>query len=144
MIPCGMYRGRRKADVLTFRLNDDAGRPENVPDRSQVETNITELDHLESLPIEIAPYRLLHHPDHTGAPESHACSAYGGRGKAPPLPGDGRYRPAICRIALGWHDRYKPPLGNPACRGVKSDRLLGLLYTTASGRRELATRHDRR
>jgi len=46
MIPCGIYRGRRKADVLTLRLNDDPGRPENVPDRSQVEANITELDHL--------------------------------------------------------------------------------------------------
>ena len=46
MIPCGIYRGRRKAEVLTFRLNDDPGRSENVPDRSQVEANITELDHL--------------------------------------------------------------------------------------------------
>jgi len=38
------FSGLRK--VLTFRLNDDPGRPENVPDRSQVEANITELDHL--------------------------------------------------------------------------------------------------
>ena len=33
MIPCGIYSGRQKADALTFRLNDDPGRPENVPDQ---------------------------------------------------------------------------------------------------------------
>jgi len=30
----------------TFRLDDDTGRPENVPDRSQMKAYITELDHL--------------------------------------------------------------------------------------------------
>ncbi|WVM89945.1 hypothetical protein UMZ34_06215 [Halopseudomonas pachastrellae] len=35
-----------KTDAFTFRLDDDTGRPENVPDRSQMKAYITELDHL--------------------------------------------------------------------------------------------------